>query len=69
MEIQSLARGLRILELLAIPEHGVAITDLADELGIDKASASRLVQTLVKYGYAERYEDTVATSLAHKSSS
>ncbi len=58
MEIQSLARGLRILELMAAPEHGVTITDLADELGVDKASASRLVQTLVKYGYAEKYEDT-----------
>jgi IclR family KDG regulon transcriptional repressor len=53
-EIQSLARGLRILELMAASEDGVGITELADELGIDKSSASRLVQTLTSHGYAEQ---------------
>jgi IclR family KDG regulon transcriptional repressor len=53
-EIQSLARGLRIMELMAASEDGVGVTELADDLGIDKSSASRLVQTLVNYGYAEQ---------------
>lgn len=53
-EIQSLARGLKILDLLAEAEDGVGITDLAEKMGIDKGSASRLIATLANYGYAEK---------------
>jgi IclR family KDG regulon transcriptional repressor len=57
-EIQSLARGLKILELLAQAETGVGITELAEALGVDKSSASRLAQTLAAYGFAEQDTDT-----------
>ena len=57
-EIQSLARGLKILELLGQVQDGVSITELAARLGVDKASASRLVATLARYGYAEKDEQT-----------
>ena len=57
-EIQSLARGLKILELLGQMPEGVSITELAERLGVDKASASRLVATLVNYGYAEKDAQT-----------
>ena len=53
-EIQSLARGLKILDILCQAQDGVSITELADRLGVDKGSASRLVATLVNYGYAEK---------------
>jgi IclR family KDG regulon transcriptional repressor len=53
-EIQSLARGLKILDLLAESPKGVSVTELADTLGIDKGSASRLVSTLANFGYAEK---------------
>ena len=53
-EIQSLARGLKILEILSRADQGTGITDLAAELGVDKASASRLVSTLALYGFAEK---------------
>lgn len=53
-EIQSLARGLQIIEKLAEAADGLSITDLASEFNIDKASISRLMQTLTKYGYAEK---------------
>ena len=55
-EIQSLARGLKILDILSQAQDGVSITELAERLGVDKASASRLVATLAKYGYAEKDE-------------
>jgi IclR family transcriptional regulator, KDG regulon repressor len=57
-EIQSLARGLKILDILGQAQDGVSITELAESLGVDKASASRLVATLVNYGYAEKDEQT-----------
>ena len=57
-EIQSLARGLKILDILGQAQDGVSITELAETLGVDKGSASRLVATLVNYGYAEKDEQT-----------
>jgi IclR family KDG regulon transcriptional repressor len=57
-EIQSLARGLKILDLLSQAQDGVSITELAGTLGVDKGSASRLVATLVHHGYAEKDEQT-----------
>jgi len=57
-EIQSLARGLKILDILGQAQNGVSITELAEHLDIDKASASRLVATLVNYGYAEKDQQT-----------
>lgn len=53
-EIQSLARGLKILDLLAEAGDGLSVTELAEALGVDKASASRLVSTLAQYGYVEK---------------
>lgn len=53
-EIQSLARGLTILEKLANAPEGLAITDLAKEFDVDKGSMSRLLQTLANYGFAEK---------------
>lgn len=57
-EIQSLARGLKILNLLGQSQEGISITELSEFLGVDKGSASRLVSTLIKYGYVEKDELT-----------
>jgi IclR family transcriptional regulator, KDG regulon repressor len=57
-EIQSLARGLKILDLLGQASDGISITELAETLKVDKGSASRLVSTLARYGYAEKDEVT-----------
>jgi DNA-binding IclR family transcriptional regulator len=57
-EIQSLARGLKILDLLGQASDGISITELAETLSVDKGSASRLVSTLARYGYAEKDEVT-----------
>jgi len=55
-EIQSLGRGLRILDILGQSQYGASITELARTLHVDKGTASRLVSTLVGYGYAEKDE-------------
>jgi IclR family KDG regulon transcriptional repressor len=57
-EIKSLARGLKILDLLGQSPDGISITKLAETLAVDKGSASRLVATLARYGYAEKDEVT-----------
>jgi DNA-binding IclR family transcriptional regulator len=57
--VQSLERGLRILDLLAEADadpmrrgRGVPLQLLSAELGVHKSSALRLVRTLVASGYA-----------------
>lgn len=57
--VNSLARGLRILDLLIEVEadvarrsRGLSIQEVADELEVHKSSASRLMRTLVDGGYA-----------------
>jgi IclR family KDG regulon transcriptional repressor len=57
-EIQTLARGLIILERLSEAPNGLGITELAEEFGMDKGNMSRLLQTLASYGFAEKDEDS-----------
>jgi IclR family transcriptional regulator, KDG regulon repressor len=57
-EIQSLTRGLHILDLLSQSVEGASVTEMAAALGVDKASASRLASTLAHNGYVERDEST-----------
>ncbi len=52
--IQSLARGLQIVEIVWQSGRSVGITELADKLGVDKSSASRLVKTLAAAGYLQQ---------------
>lgn len=56
-EVQSLARGLQIIEKLAQSDKGLSITKLAEEFEVDKGNISRMMQTLENYGYAEREKD------------
>lgn len=53
-EVQTLARGLRILDLMASGGDSVGVTELSKKLNVDKGSISRMLQTLVKYRFAER---------------
>src|ERR1700743_982825 len=51
--IQSVDRAIRVLEVRA--EHGRAgITEIADELGVHKSTASRLVSVLENRGLVEQ---------------
>lgn len=53
-----MARGLKILDLLAAADDTVGITEIAEYLGMDKSSISRVMQTLAYYGYAEQDAST-----------
>jgi len=56
-EIQSLARGLNVLKLMADMGHGVSVTALADQLGVNKATVSRMLHTLMNHGFVEKASD------------
>jgi DNA-binding IclR family transcriptional regulator len=52
-EIQSLARGLQIVEMIWQSGRSMGVTEIARALEVDKSSASRLVKTLVQNGFLQ----------------
>lgn len=50
-EVQSLARGLQILDFVWQASRSVSGSEMATHLSIDKSTASRLIQTLISSGY------------------
>jgi IclR family KDG regulon transcriptional repressor len=52
-EMRTLARGLKILDLIADAEGALGITEIANLLHLDKSTVSRLVKTLVNYDYVQ----------------
>jgi DNA-binding IclR family transcriptional regulator len=49
--IQSLDRGLTILQTVAMSNHPVTLGELSELLGVDRSSAFRLAQTLRRRGF------------------
>ena len=54
--LQSLARGLNVLDFLTSHSDPVRLTDVAAYLQVDKSNASHLLRTLVACGYAEQVD-------------
>jgi IclR family KDG regulon transcriptional repressor len=52
-EMQTLARGLQILDLIADTDRALGVTEIASLLQLDKSSVSRLVKTLVNHDYVQ----------------
>jgi len=50
-QVQSLTRGLSILEAIARAEAGLSLTDVAQRVGLPPSTAHRLLSTLEKMGY------------------
>lgn len=66
MDIQSLARGLRIIDLIADNGRSLSVTELAQALEVDKSSASRLVRTLANQGYLQLEHGTRRYTLGRR---
>jgi DNA-binding IclR family transcriptional regulator len=54
---QTLARGLRVLRVLASEPRGLTMTELARRVEVNRTVAYRLVSTLVEFGLARRDEE------------
>ena len=50
-QVQSLTRGLSILEVLAKAEGGLTLTDVTQRVGLPASTTHRLLATLEKTGY------------------
>jgi IclR family acetate operon transcriptional repressor len=56
-QVQSLTRGLSLLEALARAEGGLTLTDVAQRVQLAPSTAHRLLSTLEKMGYAYQAGD------------
>ncbi len=56
-QVQSLTRGLSILECLAKAEGGITLTDIGQRVQLPPSSAHRLLTTLEKMGYVYQAGD------------
>lgn len=65
-QVQSLARGLAILERLAGAKSGVALTDLAQRVGLSPSTTHRLLGTMEKMGFVHQAGDLGLWSIGVK---
>jgi DNA-binding IclR family transcriptional regulator len=61
--VQSLDRGLRILELAGRSENGVTLVILAQELGLSQPTVFNLARTLVQRGFLAKTERPIRYTL------
>uniref|UniRef100_A0A832EJZ0 IclR family transcriptional regulator n=1 Tax=Desulfacinum infernum TaxID=35837 RepID=A0A832EJZ0_9BACT len=55
--IQSLSRGMAVLEVLSQAERPLNLTEIADTIGLNKVTVSRFCYTWVRLGYVHRTPD------------
>jgi DNA-binding IclR family transcriptional regulator len=55
--VQTLARGLRALELIANAPGGLTIQEVADQLGVHRSIANRLIGTIAEFRLISRGSD------------
>lgn len=56
-QVQSLQRGLRLLELIAEAHGSVALTDLAQQAGLPNSTTHRLLSTMQQQGFVQQVGD------------
>jgi len=64
--MQTLSRGLAVLDLLAEREEGISVTELAQQMTLSTSVASRLLKTLTHSGYVSQRGHSRRYYLAEK---
>jgi IclR family pca regulon transcriptional regulator len=64
--VESLLKGLKVMEAVARHPHGQSLPDIIRETGLPKATAYRMLQTLVASNYLHYFEDTTLYQLGPK---
>lgn len=64
--IQAVGRAFRILEMLALSERGMSLSDIARTLDVNKQIAFRLLETIEAAGYVYKYPHTDHFTLSYR---
>jgi IclR family transcriptional regulator, KDG regulon repressor len=64
--VKSVSRALDIIALVGMKKGGLGVTEIANQIDINKSSVFRTLSTLVQYGYVEQDCDTGKYKLGYK---
>lgn len=64
--VKSVSRALDIIMILSLKKGGLGVTEIANQIDINKSSVHRILSTLVQYGYVEQDEETGRYKLGYK---
>lgn len=64
--VKSVSRALDIITMLSLKKGGLGVTEIANNIDINKSSVYRILSTLVQYGYVEQDEETGRYKLGYK---
>ncbi|MGM0923009.1 MAG: IclR family transcriptional regulator [Bacillota bacterium] len=64
--VKSVSRALDIITLVSIKKGGLGVTEIANQIDINKSSVYRILSTLVQYGYVEQDVETGKYKLGYK---
>ncbi|RFU70911.1 IclR family transcriptional regulator [Peribacillus saganii] len=64
--VKSVSRALDIITIVSLKKGGVGVTEIANQIDINKSSVYRILSTLVQYGYIEQDEETGKYKLGYK---
>ncbi|MGG4489167.1 IclR family transcriptional regulator [Metabacillus idriensis] len=64
--VKSVSRALDIITLVSLKKGGLGVTEIANQIDINKSSVYRILSTLVQYGYVEQDPETGKYKLGYK---
>ncbi|WP_409305089.1 IclR family transcriptional regulator [Peribacillus sp. SCS-155] len=64
--VKSVSRALDIITLVSLKKGGLGVTEIANQIDINKSSVYRILSTLVQYGYIEQDSETGRYKLGYK---
>ncbi|MEH7180390.1 IclR family transcriptional regulator [Neobacillus vireti] len=64
--VKSVSRALDMIALVGMKKGGLGVTEIANQIDINKSSVFRTLSTLVQYGYIEQDPDTGKYKLGYK---
>lgn len=64
--VKSVSRALDIIKLISLKKGGLGVTEIANQMDINKSSVYRILSTLVQYGYVEQDKGTERYKLGYQ---
>jgi IclR family transcriptional regulator, KDG regulon repressor len=64
--VKSVSRALDIIQLVSLKKEGLGVTEIANQIDINKSSVYRILSTLARYGYIEQDSETGRYKLGYK---
>ncbi|MCM3569253.1 IclR family transcriptional regulator [Neobacillus mesonae] len=64
--VKSVSRALDIIHIVGLNRDGIGVTEISNQMDINKSSVYRILSTLVQYGYMEQDPETGRYKLGYK---